>query len=211
VRRASDPDHLEQPGFEDAEPLLLCLLADDVEDGRGSAPTLLAFAGDRPLGSVRLRPHAPGELVTVLVEVLALVLPVGADRIVLGLPGRAWSTADPITPVADGVDLRQPVAVTVVADAHRGPCRLRIRLHPFDLDEQGRWVWQQEVDLGGHLDAPVVAALQVLLDRRGDVAARATSGGQLAAQFGRVLLLGHEVSLTPPTAEWLLTASAAAR
>jgi hypothetical protein len=211
VRRETDPDHLQRPSFEDAEPLLLCLLGDDVEGGRGSVPTLLAFAGDRPLGSVRLRPHAPGELVTVLVEVLALLLPLGADRIVLGLPGRAWSTADPITPVADGIDLRQRVAVIAVADAHQGPCRLRVRLHPFDLDEQGRWVWQQEIDLGEHLDAPVVAALRVLLDGRGDVATAPTSGACLAAQFGRVLLLGHEVSLTPPTARLLLTASAAAR
>jgi hypothetical protein len=103
------------------------------------------------------------------------------------------------------------VVVTAVADAHHGPCRLRVRLHPFDVDEGRTCWWLPEIDPEGPFEAPVVVALQVLLDHRDDVADRAGSGPQLAAQFGRVLLLGHEVTLAPPTVGALLAASAVPR
>jgi hypothetical protein len=206
VHRDADADPLTEPAFEDAEHLLLCLLADEVDDGHDLTPTMLVFAGQRPLGLVALRPHAPDDLVTALIEILALLLPLGTDRIVLALPGRAWSTDDPIAPVSDDVDLRQRVVVAVVADAHRGPCRLRVGLHPFDVDEQGRWSWQPEVETAGPLDAPVVDALRLLLDHRDDLAGTAT-GAQITTQFGRVLLLGHEVALAPAGAQALRTAT----
>jgi hypothetical protein len=211
VRPDADTDPCDELRFAEAEPLLLRLLADDIQDGRGLASTLLAFAGDRPLCVVRLRPHEAGEVVSALLEILALLLPLGADRIVLALPGRVWSAEDPIAPVTDEVDLRQPVVVHVDADAHGGPCRVRVRLRPFDVDERGRCWWQEEVDPEGPLDAPLVAALQVLLDRRHDLEGTDRSGAQVAAQFGRVLLLGHEVLLAPPTVEALIAASSAAR
>jgi hypothetical protein len=198
-----------EPTFEEAATLLLRLLSEDVEVGRGLASSLLAFAGERPLGLVRLRPHEPGEVVQAMLEVLALLLPLGTDRIVLALPGRAWSSEDPIAPVSDEVDLRQPVVVAVVADAHLGPCDVSTRLHPFEVDDRGRCSWQPAVEPDGSLEAPVVAALQVLLDHRDEVRRTAQPGAQLAAQFGRVLLLGHEVSLAAPIAGTLLAASAA--
>jgi hypothetical protein len=208
VHRPADLEPADEPTFETAEPLLLRLLAEDLEEGRGLAPSLLAFAGERPLGLVRLRPHGTGEAVQALLEILALLLPLGADRIVLVLPGRVWSSEDPIPPVTAEADLRQPVVVAVVADAHPGPCCVGVRLHPFDIDDRGRCSWQPAVEPDGTLEAPVVAALQVLLDHGDDVRRTAESGAQLAAQFGRVLLLGHEVSLAAPVAGTLLTASA---
>ncbi len=211
VYRDDDIDALTEPSFEDAELFLLCLLADDLEQGRSLAPTLLAFSGERPLGSVRLRPHQRDELSTVMLEILALLLPLGADRIVLALPGRAWSLGDPIPPVTDEADLRQRVVVVVTADAHRGPCRLGMRLHPFDVDERGRCCWLPRIEPEGPTDAPIVEVLRVLLDHRDDVARTAEPRTRVAAQFGRVLLLGHELSLAPRAAEALLTATAAAR
>jgi hypothetical protein len=209
VQRDDDIDAPTNPRFEDAEPFLLCLLADAVEAGHRLAPTLLAFSGERPLGSARLRPHEPGQLATALLEVLALLLPLGADRLVLALPGRAWSLADPIPPVADEADLRQRVVVVVTADAHRRPCRLRTRLHPFDVDERGRCCWLPQIEPGSPPEAPILAVLRVLLDHRDDVTRAAAPGTRVAAQFGRVLLLGHALSLAPQAAEALLTATAA--
>lgn len=211
----ADPDSHLDPAtdlrFEDGEPMLLALLTDELELGRALAPMLFAFAGERPLGSVRLRPHDRGELTTALVEVLALLLPLGADRIVLALPGRASSLRDPIPPVTDDADLRQRVVVVVAADGHAGPCRLSTRLHPLAVDEQGRTSWLPPIDPGGPADAPALDALQVALDRRAEVAVPDERNGELAAQLGRVLLLGHELTLAPPAAALVLTASAATR
>jgi hypothetical protein len=207
-----DP-HLPVPtelSFEDAERFLSALVADDLAQGRGLAPTLLAFAGERPLGSVRLRPHGRDGLLAVVLEILALLLPLGTDRIVLALPGRAWSLADPIPPVTEEDDLRQRVVVVVAADAQGGPCRLRTRLHPFTVDGRGRCTWLPQFEPDGPVDAPVLTALQVLLDRRAAVATTAEPPARIAARFGRVLLLGHELSLAPRTAQALLSASAAA-
>jgi hypothetical protein len=209
VHRDPHPPVPTEPRFEDAERLLSARLADDLEQGRGLAPTLLAFAGERPLGRVRLRPHGRDELLAVLLEILALLLPLGTDRIVLALPGRAWSLAEPIPPVTDEDDRRQRVVVVTAADAHRGPCRLRTRLHPFAVDGRGRCTWLPQIEPEGPADAPVLTALQVLLDRRAEVATTAEPATRIAAQLGRVLLLGHELSLAPRTAEALLTASAA--
>lgn len=206
---APEPDA--QPIFAEAEPVLLCLLAEDVQEGLGLGPSLLAFAGERALGMVRLRPHEPGEVVKALLEVLALLLPLGADRIALALPGRAWSTEDPIAPVTDEVDLRQPVVVTTVADAHGHPCVVRARIHPFEVDEDGRCWWQPAVEPEDELDAPVVTALRVLLNHRDEIGEGTEPGAQVVAQFGRVLLLGHDVSLAPRTAGVLVAASASGR
>jgi hypothetical protein len=234
------------PSFDDAEPLLLALLADDVGTGPGLAPTLLAFAGDRPLGLIRLRPHGSGEIVDVLVEILALLLPLGMDRAALALPGRAWSldgtdgvpweagssarhelmaddasdrrTGGPSAhraptpqdgPAAHDQDLRHPVAVVVLADASTGACEVRSRIHPLRFDPDGSCTWLPVVEPDGPVEAPAVAALQVLLDRRADLAAKAGQELGIAAQFGRVLLLGHEISLAPLTTRRLLAATTA--
>jgi hypothetical protein len=228
--------------FDDAEPLLLTLLADDVEDGYDLAPTLLAFVGDRALGLVRLRPHEPGEIVDVLIEILALLLPLGMDRAVLALPGRAWSldgaSAVPWDPAgspspaganrrdghapdthetstsqdgpgAGDEDPRQPVAVVVIADGSRGLCQVRSRLHPLRIDAGGSCTWLPVIEPEGPVDAPAIDVLRILLDHREGVAADAGPGERIAAQFGRVLLLGHEISLAPVTTRRLLAATTA--
>jgi hypothetical protein len=197
------PDRDPELRFEEAGALLLGLVADDVDAGLPPAPALVAFAGDRPLGFVRLRPVGPGEVVQALLEVLALLLPLGADRVALALPGRGWWTDDPEAAPADGRDRR--VVLLTVADASVAGVPVRTTLHPFTVIA-GCCRWQPEV-AAGTPDAPVVAALGLLLAARDELAAGADRGVRLAAQFGRALLLGHELVLHPDTAQALVVAS----
>jgi hypothetical protein len=191
--------------FDDAPRQLLAMCAADLDAGLDPVPTLAAFIGDRPLALVGLRPFAPGEIVQALVEVLALLLPLGCDRLALALPGRAWSLDDPIVPVTDDGDLRQRVLMLTVADARGRPCELRTTLHPFEVTDRATR-FADPISPGSPTDAPVVAAVGALLDAR-DELRPTTASLALTAQFGRVLLLGHELSLAPSARERLVAAS----
>jgi hypothetical protein len=191
--------------FDDVPDQLLALCAADLDAGLDPVPTLAAFAGERPLAVVGLRPFAPGQVVQALVEVLALLLPLGCDRLALALPGRAWSLDDPIVPVTDDGDLRQRVLVLTVADARGRACELRTTLHPFEVSGQ-LTRFAAPITPGTPTDAPVVAAVGTLLDARDEVCPSMT-GVALTAQFGRVLLLGHDLTLAPAARERLVAAS----
>lgn len=195
-------------GWSEASDLLLGWATHDLDAGEPPRPGLLAFAGDEPLGSAMLRPFATGQVVSALIELLALLIPMGADRLVLSLPGRVWSLDDPIPPVSDTVDLRTRVVVVTTADAHAGPCRTRVTLHPFEVEPQG-WRWTTPVTPDEPPEAPALWAMGTLLDARHDLALDGADGQlRLAAQLGRVLLLGHELALAPAAARRLQLASA---
>lgn len=187
----------------DAATSLMALASADLDAGSSPVPTLAVFDDDEPLGLAVLRPFAPGEVVQALIEVLALFVPLGTDRLALALPGRAWSTRDPIVPVSDDADLRQPVVVLISADAHDGPCELRTTIHPYRTDARG-WRWEPPVGCDEPPEAPVVTALRVLLDQR-DGLRGAGPGADLAiaTQLSRVLLRGHQIALAPRAAELL--------
>ena len=187
----------------DAAASLLATAADDLDAGGPPAPTLLAYRGEEPVAVVTLRPFDPGDLLQALLEVLALLLPLGVDRLALSVSGRAWSLDDPIPPVTDGADLRARVLLLTFADAHEGPCHTRVEVHPFETEEDG-WCFGPALDLDdtGATDAALDQALTVLLDGREELAS-STDDRALAAQLGRVLLLGHLLALSPPTAEHL--------
>jgi hypothetical protein len=181
-----------------AVPELLEIVDSDL-DRRGRARSLLgAYAGEEAVGTAVVRPVARDELLQALIELLALLLPMGADRIVLALPGRAWSTADPIPPVSAEADLRTPVLLIVLADAHRRRCRTEAEIHPIEYGERGR-SWGVPVHAGVDGHSAVGHALTVLLDHREHLAAT-TDDERLAAQRHRVLLLGHELVLAPSAA-----------
>lgn len=165
-------------------------------DAPDPAPHLAAFAGDQLLVVIRLRPFAPGAYQGPLVEALALALPLGADRVSLALPGRAWSLDDPVPPVTDGADLRQRVLTQVSVDGH-GPGRpdVRMALHPFDADPATAGLdWQEAVDPGPG-EGWITDALATLVAAREDVATGG-SADERRCQVARLETLGHLVVLT---------------
>lgn len=162
-------------------------------DAPDPRPHLVGFAGDTALLLVGLRPFGPGEARGPLVEALALALPLGADRVSIALPGRAWSLDDPVPPVVPGADLRQRVLTQITVDAHgAGPPRTTTSLHPFsESTDDGALVWDEVVH-PGPVEGWIPDALRTLLEHRGDAVLHATSE-QLVAQAERLHDLGHEV------------------
>ncbi len=197
------------PTWEQSERFLLDLAAGDLAAGGWPLPTLLACIDDEAVAVDTLRPFDEEGPVPALVEVLALLLPLGINRVALLLPGRAWSTIDPIPPVTDEGDLRARVLMLVQADGLHRPCRhvSRVReLHEEPGD--GRWrIGEVVIEGSEEPEAPVLDALGILLDRR-DELRRDTTGSALVAQLGRVLLLGHQLALAPRLAVPLTHASA---
>lgn len=181
--------------------LLRSFATEDLDLGMSPQPTLLAYEGEQPLATVMLRPFGEGQAVAAIVEVLAVVLPLGADRIVLSLPGRAWSAGDPIAPVSADADLRQRVLLICEADGTRVPTAVRVQLHGIELEAEG-WRWDGVLDAEEQLTSPLVDVLRLLLDARSRLL-RARADVSSATRFERALLQGHEVHLSALAAERL--------
>lgn len=203
-----DPNAL---NWGDTVSTLVALAADDLLREHDPIPTVVAFAGDEPVAIVGLRPFETGDVGQALVEVLSLLVPLGADRLAFGGTGRIWSLDDPIVPVCEDGDLRQRAIVIALADAHEGPCRLATSVHPFE-GTGADLVLQPplEVDGEGLGDAadvgPAAAILVGALEQRTELF-EATQPRDLVAQLGRVLLLGHDLALAPAPAASLTAAS----
>jgi hypothetical protein len=192
-----------------------------LDAGSLPVPQLVAFGDEGFVAEVRLRPFDAAGLLSALVEVLALLLPLGARRLALGLPGEVRET--PEAPAADqGAGLETdadavpdtdpdavPDAVLVVATARTMPegrtdLAGRVLALAFDGD-----CWQWRDDLAVDLDVDeweVTRALAILLAaHEGDSGGPADDEEQhtLQAQLGRCLLLGHEIRLDPTIADLL--------
>lgn len=194
----------EVPGY------LLEVAHRDLEFSPVPLPSLVAFAGDEPIALGVLRPFDAEGPVPALIELLALLLPLGVDRVGLTLTGRAWSTADPVPPVCDEGDLRQPVLLLVRADASHGPCTVSTELRAIlpDEDQPAGWCLTDPLTGDELPEAPLVDALQVLLDHRNDLEGEA-SERDLVTQLGRILLLGHALALAPEPTDRLVRSTAA--
>lgn len=165
-------------------------------DAPDPAPHLAAYAADQLLVLVRLRPFAPGAYQGPLVEALALALPLGADRVSLALPGRAWSLDDPVPPVTEGADLRQRVLTQVSVDGHdRQHPDVRMSLHPFCIDPgaAGLLRWDPSFD-PGPAEGWIPEALATLVGARADMSAG--NADERRRQAARLEDLGHLVVLT---------------
>lgn len=186
------------PPWPQAETAVLEVTRDLIADGIPPAPLLLAYDGDHPIMTVLLRPFGGGELGDVLVEVLSLALPLGTDRVLLAVGGRAWSLDDPIPPVTDDVDLRASVLVIATAQPDGDGASLTTTLHPYSHDSGLESPYRPN----DAPESPALAALRVLIASRRELA---LDGPDLrvAAQFARLLLLGHEVRLAPRAAAHL--------
>lgn len=182
---------------------LLSLAANDLADGLPPRPTMTAYAGDEGLAIVGLRPFGPGELLQPLVELAALLLPLGADRFGLAVPGRAWSLDDPIPPVLDEVDLRRTVLTVLQIDGHRvDDPSTDGTLHPYEVSADGQVTFGPTLEVGWP-EGPATDGLWTLVRARSDV--RDTRPQTTVVQFARCLLLGHHVVLAPEVADHLET------
>jgi hypothetical protein len=190
------------PCWDDVTDHLLALATLDLEDGLPPRPTLVAYEGERLVALVGMRPFGPGEVATALAELLGLLLPLGIDRVALGVPGRAWSLDDPIPPVIDDADLRRTVLTVLTADRRRGAPELDGWLFPYERDAEEGLVWHDGRHVGPP-DGPATEVLRSLLhrfraSRRGE---RPTTESVL--RFARCVLHGHAIQLAPELVEHL--------
>jgi hypothetical protein len=194
--------------WRDVEPFLLDEATQDLATGVGPLPTVAAAIDDEVVALGTLRPFDDSGPVPALVEVLALLLPLGVNRVALRLSGRAWSTLDPIPPVSEAGDLRARVLLLVRADGLSRPCRISSQLHELQPEPtaQGWTLGAAIAGTGEQPVAPLLEALGILLDRRDELQEDAT-GAALVAQLGRILLLGHQLALAPELAFRLTAAS----
>lgn len=154
-----------------------------------AVPRFIAAEGDRPLVVADVRPFAKGRYHQPLIELMALALPMGADRVAIGITGRVTSLEDPIPPVVDGVgDLRQRVLIVEVVDGHRQPARASSLLIPFDL-EDGDVRWREPFDPGPGVGW-IPSALSLLVDHRHEMQVRP---GDVLEQAERCSMLGHDL------------------
>lgn len=166
----------------------------DLEDCGEARPCLLAFAGPNPLLIAFLREFDKGEHLDALIEVLALVMPLGADRLALSISGRAWSLDDPVPPVVPGVgDLRQRMLIVQEADGSRGRPRLSSTGYAFDVVD-GRVEWGESLSTEEET-GPLVRILGISVAKRGRL--RATDH-QLREQAERCVDLGHMILAATP-------------
>ena len=186
-----------QPTYPNVDAIHRFLAEGDAPQPR---PWLLAFAADRLLVLIGLRPFAPGQSEGPLVEAMALALPIGADRVSVALPARAWSMDDPVPPVTSDADLRQRVLIQVTVDGRgRSAPDVRSRLHPFRVSEvsgdEDRLEWDPMVDPGPG-EGWVPEALSAMVAGRHRIGVGA-GVDEHRRQLLRLDDLGHDVLLTP--------------
>lgn len=162
----------------------------DVELGEEPRHRLAAYRDEDVLALVDLRPFPRGGIESPMVEAMAGVMALGANRFGAALPGRAWSMDDPIPPVTGDADLRQRVLSLTTATAEDG---VRCWLVPFDLGDDGL-IWQEAVlgDDPGPVEGWVPHALRVAAEAPWDPEPEAAS-----EQLARCTALGHHVMLAP--------------
>jgi hypothetical protein len=185
--------------WDDVPDALLALAACDLDDGGSPAPRLVAHRGDEPLALAALRPFAPAAVLDPVIELLALFVPMGADRVAVALPCRLWDldAPPPVVSEQDVIDLRRRGVAVGTADGHDGPCRIEGSVHPLVLDDVGEWGWEPPIGPDAEPQAPLLGALRVLLDAREELT---TEPWELQPQLERLLLLGHELALAPAAA-----------
>ena len=181
-----------QGRWEDVEATMVAMAGADLAEGRPITPLLAAFAGDHLRFFAFLRPFAKGEHGDALVELLALAMPLDADRLGLSLSARVWSLDDPIPPVSAAGDLRQRALVCAFVDGTVGRPREETVFHPYDLVD-GEVRWHPPQRLGGG-QGFVLAAFVLAVRRRHQLRC---DDAQILQQATRCVRLGHDLHLAP--------------
>lgn len=195
--------------WERIEELMVASATDDLQQVGEVTPILVAFAGDEQRLWAFLRPFAKGDHAQPIIELLALAMPLDADRLAFAITGRLTSLDDPIPPVTEDADLRQRALIVEYVEGAGGSLRQDSVIHPFDVvGERVRWqpsVAQQ------HGEGWLRDVLGCAVAHRGQLVAT-TSDRDIRRQAQRCLALGHELYLGEATAERLhLTPAATGR
>lgn len=180
------------PCWADQPHLLRDLAIADLEGGGDVLPSLIAFSGEQALFLATLRPFGKGGHREPIIEVGAVAVGLNADRLLLSLSGRAWSTVDPIPPVlGNGEDLRQRVITLHDADGTADPATVTTSVIPFDVDSAtGRVTTGPPlVCTDGHGWVPRALSLMVVSDHQPEV-----SIDGIGAQIQRCERLGHRLA-----------------
>lgn len=171
----------------------------DLRQHGEAAPLFVAVEGDEPLFFAEPRPFPKGAYHDPLIELMALALPLGADRVAVGMTGRVWSLDDPIVPVVPGLgDLRQRALVVQLIDGHERPATPGTVVLPYSL-EHGQVEWDEPIE-PGPAEGWIPAALSVLVDGRDQLTA---SPAELRDQAERCLDRGHALVLVDAIADRL--------
>lgn len=181
--------------WDEVEELFVSCAEADLEQWGELAPALVAFSGEQLLFIAWLRPFEKGAYHDPVIELLALAMPLDADRLALALAGRAWSFEDPIAPVSEDADLRQRVLVLHFVDGADGAAKPYSVVRAFDL-EDGKVRWGEPRRLDGG-QGWVFQALEVAVHRRARLRAPLS---EVRAQAARVVELGHDLHLSPELA-----------
>lgn len=186
--------------WDEVESFLLAEASADLAQGPDVRPCLLAYAGEEPLLVAFLRSFRKGQYDDAVIELLALAMPLGADRLALSIAARAWSLDDPIPPVLAGVgDLRQRVLSINQVDGTAEPVAVSNALHPFTSRTEA--LRQPEAlgpcTEGVHWDEPVrnngatgwlVSALRLAVEQCTELVA---PHAEIRKQARRCVALGH--------------------
>ncbi|MPZ71770.1 MAG: hypothetical protein GEU74_00835 [Nitriliruptorales bacterium] len=184
--------------WNELEAFLLELAAQDLAGSGEVRPCLAAYAGQAPLLLAFLRPFARGAYADPIVELLALAMPLGADRLAFCVGGRASSWDDPLPPVVAGVgDLRQRVVVITGAKGSGADVVRFSSVHPFTL-EAAQVAWAPP--LRERESSWIGDALGVAVRCRHELSADAAL---IRSQARRCTALGHLLAFDPAVVERL--------
>jgi hypothetical protein len=187
--------------WERLEDLFVGCATKDLEACGEVDPVLAAYRGEEALFLAWLRPFEKGCYDGPLIELLALAMPLDADRLALSIAARAWSLEDPIPPVTEDADLRQRILVVHVVDGAASPVRTASAIHPFDLGPEG--VSWGEVQRFGPGEGWIPRALEVSIASRHQLQA---PDSEIRKQAERVIDLGHKLYVAPDLNERLALA-----
>jgi hypothetical protein len=174
--------------WHEVEDWLRACAHDDVVVRGAIRPTLVAFAGARPLLIARWRPFAPREGHVALTELLSVTTPLGADRLAVAIGGTVRSLDGPSAqppPVAGDGARDALVVATAERDVGEAP---RCTLTPFERSTCGvQWGLPDVSDaVAGWLPHMLRAAVHAAVPTR-------PSADDVAARALRCLVLGHEL------------------
>lgn len=183
--------------WDEVEQFLLAEASADLAQGTDVRPCLLAFAAEEPLFVAFLRSFRKGHYDEPLIELLALAMPLGTDRLALSIAARAWSIDDPVPPVLPGVgDLRQRVLSISLVDGTAEPVTVTNALHPFTRGAQASTL-QVRWDAAVRDDSAqgwVVSALRLAVEQRTQLQA---PQAEIRKQARRCVALGHLLAFAP--------------